>query len=88
MSAEMREKVGALGEFGMLEEDIARNRDCVAAVTGGVRDVDGGTEFFKIVFGDFVINPLAWSGAEAQTKAKDKHLDRFNGGDFWCKVEK
>ncbi len=70
MSAEIREKVGALGEFGMLEEDIARNRDCVAAVTGRVRDVDGGTKFFKIVFGDFVINHLP--GPELRHRRKLK----------------
>lgn len=60
-SAKLREVVASLGEFGMLEKDIASDRDCLSTVTGRVRDIDGHAEFVKILLGDFIINPLSWS---------------------------
>ena len=43
-----------------------------------IQNVDFHSKLLEVLFCHFVIDPPSWSGAEAQTEAEHKHVDRVD----------
>ena len=70
----------------MFEEDVAGGSDGIAAVARRVRNVDVDVVRGHCLFGDGIVHPSAWAGADAYSEAEHKHFYGGHWGDLRCDV--